>query len=587
MRRKILALSLIVTLTSVFVGSIYNNGHSNSSGAPSGFTGSPGDGGNTCANSGCHSGIAVGTKSNVFTSNIPSDGYVPGTTYTITATARSITSRNTFGFQISPQTNAGVLVGTMISTSAGTKLTGAGKYLTHTSSGITGSNGVKSWSFNWVAPAAGTGNVTFYGIFNHANGNGGTSGDSIFKSTFVISEKVQAPIVNLGGPTGIICNGSFKTLDAGNLGSTYVWRKDNVQIATTRTVNATTAGKYKVVVTNQGGASAADSIQLSIAPAINISLPDRNLCNGDTITLDAGNPGSSYLWSNGATTQTINVSQAGAYSVKVTNNIGCEARDTSIVTSVANPVVNLGDDKSICIGDSTTLDAGNSGAIYLWSTGETTQTISVKTIGTYSVSVTNLNNCTSSDEITVSNNALPNANYTYQSVGGTYIQFNAVQDIDCTYSWNFGDPNSPNNSSTSYNPVHEFTSNGTYIVKLTVTNGITGCKSTVEDTVVVMFIGINNSNAFNYNKINVSPNPFVGKTNISYTLYEPNQVVSLEVLDNMGRRVSTLIQSTNLPAGKHSVNYQTENINIPSGIYFIRLIVNGKTNSVRMIELSE
>lgn len=587
MRKKILTLSLIITLASIFVGSVYNNGHSNSSGAPSGFTGSPGDGGNTCANSGCHSGITVGTKSNVFTSNIPSDGYVPGTTYTITATARSSTNRNTFGFQISPQTIAGTLVGTMIATNAGTKLTGAGKYLTHDESGNTGVNGVKSWSFNWVAPAAGTGNVTFYGIFNHANGNGSTSGDSIFKSTFVISEKVQAPNVNLGGPTGIICNGSFKTLDAGNPGSTYIWRKDNIQIATTRTINATSAGKYKVVVTNQGGASAADSIQLSLAPAINISLPDRNLCNGDTITLDAGNAGSTYLWSNGATTQTINVSQAGTYSVKVTNNIGCEARDTSIVTGVANPVVNLGDDKAICIGDSVILDAGNGGAIYLWSTGATTQTISVKTIGTYSVTVTNLNNCTSTDEITINNNALPNANFTHQSVGGLYIQFDANPNTDYSYLWDFGDPSSPSNTSTSFNPVHEYTANGTYIVKLTVTDATTGCRSTVEDTVVVLFIGINNSSALNANKINVSPNPFFGKTNISYTLYEPTQIVSLEVLDNLGRKVSTLIQSMNLPAGKHSINYENKNASDLSGIYFIRLIVNGKTNSVRMIELSE
>lgn len=584
MRRKLLTLSLIVTLTSIFVGSIYNNGHSNSSGAPNGFTGSPGDGGNTCAVSGCHSGISVGIKTNVFTSNIPTDGYVPGTTYTITATVRSSPSRNTFGFQISPQTNAGVLVGSMISTSAGTKLTGAGKYLTHTSSGITGSGGVKSWSFNWVAPVAGTGNVTFYGAFNHANGNGGTSGDSIFKSTFIISEKVQAPIVNLGGPTGVICNGSSKILDAGNPGSTYLWTKDNIQFATTRTVTATQAGKYKVVVTNVGGASASDSIQLSIAPAININVADRNLCANDTITLDAGNIGTSYLWSTGATTQSINVSSPGLYTIRVTNAIGCEAIDTVTVTSVPNPVVNLGADIAICFGDSIILDAANSGATYLWSTGATTQTINVNIAGTYTVTVTNANGCVSSDEINIGNNALPNANYTYQAVGGLYIQFDAVQQMNHAYSWDFGNPNSPNNSSSSFNPVHEFSSNGTFNVKLRVTNEITGCVNTFEDSIEVTSVGFNNTINSRSQNIKVSPNPFIGNTNITYTLLEPAESVTLEVLDELGRKVATIINAVPQQAGKHNIKYLNENRNNSSGTYILRLLVDGKTSVARIVE---
>lgn len=196
MRKKILTLTFIVTVSTIFVGSVYNNAHTNPEGSPNSRTGSPGDGGNTCAISGCHTGFTVGTKSNVFTSNIPSEGYTPGTKYTITATARSSANRNTFGFQLSPQTTAGALVGVMTNTSSGTKLTGGGKYLTHTATGTTGSGGVKSWSFDWTAPAAGSGDVTFYGAFNHANGNGGTSGDSIFKTTYVIKEKVAGVGIN-------------------------------------------------------------------------------------------------------------------------------------------------------------------------------------------------------------------------------------------------------------------------------------------------------------------------------------------------------------------------------------------------------
>lgn len=221
MRKKILTLTALVTVATIFVGSIYNNAHTNPDGSPNGRTGSPGDGGNTCAISGCHTGFTVGTKSNVFTSNIPVEGYTPGTKYTITATARSSANRNTFGFQVSPQTNAGVLVGTMTSTSAGTKLTGGGKYLTHTQSGLTGSGGVKSWSFDWTAPVAGTGDVTFYGSFNHANGNGGTSGDSIFKATYVIKEKA----VSIGINNDDLSNLGFTIYP--NPASNYVYIKND------------------------------------------------------------------------------------------------------------------------------------------------------------------------------------------------------------------------------------------------------------------------------------------------------------------------------------------------------------------------
>lgn len=197
MRKKLLILTFSITLISITVGSVYNNAHTNPTGSPNARTGSPGDGGNTCAISGCHTGFTVTTKQNVITSNIPAEGYTPGTKYTITATSNSIPSRNVFGFQISPQSTTGTLLGTVTITNAtATQVTGGGKYVTHKQAGITGSNGVKTWSFDWTAPAAGTGTVTFYGCFNNANGNGGTTGDSIIKSTLVVQENLSNGIAN-------------------------------------------------------------------------------------------------------------------------------------------------------------------------------------------------------------------------------------------------------------------------------------------------------------------------------------------------------------------------------------------------------
>jgi hypothetical protein len=122
-----------------------------STGSPGGYTNSPGDG-KTCTN--CH-GSAVAVTGWV-TSNVPASGYVPGTVYQITVTATSAGTNK--GFECSPQTPAGALVGT-VAAGTGMKLTNSNKAVTHNA--VVSSNPAV-WTFNWTAPATGVGNVTFY-----------------------------------------------------------------------------------------------------------------------------------------------------------------------------------------------------------------------------------------------------------------------------------------------------------------------------------------------------------------------------------------------------------------------------------------
>ena len=193
MSKKHFLLALLILSVSWLVQENQNPVYSNENGAPNAVTGSPGDNSKTCAKSGCHTGNAVVSVPGIITSNIPPGGYVPGTTYTITATC-SQSGINKWGFEISPQDNTGNLLGQLVITNTTqTKIVNT-KYVTHKTAGSSGS-GSKTWSFNWVAPAAGTGDVTFYGSFNYANNNGSDSGDHIKTSTLVIPEN--------SGTTGI------------------------------------------------------------------------------------------------------------------------------------------------------------------------------------------------------------------------------------------------------------------------------------------------------------------------------------------------------------------------------------------------
>ncbi|MCF8296182.1 MAG: T9SS type A sorting domain-containing protein [Saprospiraceae bacterium] len=119
------------------------------------------------------------------------------------------------------------------------------------------------------------------------------------------------------------------------------------------------------------------------------------------------NPNFTYLWSNSATTQsvTVNPTLTTTYQVTVSSTGGCSDVD-SVVVDVSSPVVNLGNDTMVWMSTIVILDAGPGFVSYLWSTGDTTQTINVSSSGigvsTISVIATNNYNCLAYDTINIS-----------------------------------------------------------------------------------------------------------------------------------------------------------------------------------------
>jgi gliding motility-associated-like protein len=166
-------------------------------------------------------------------------------------------------------------------------------------------------------------------------------------------------------------------------------------------------GSFNIrLIVNEGlpnQASLCKSITVMPQPVISLGI-DKTICPETTTTLDAGAGFSSYLWSTGATTRMILVSDSGIYWTKCTR-YGCEAYDTIKVSLFPVTQVNLGPDTTICKGQTVVFDAGScTGCSYLWSnltTGQTGigtgQTYSTGITGEYSVKVTNTNGCLTRD----------------------------------------------------------------------------------------------------------------------------------------------------------------------------------------------
>lgn len=200
-----------------------------------------------------------------------------------------------------------------------------------------------------------------------------------------------------------LCQGDSVHLDAGAGFIAYRWSTGE----TGRTITARVGGDYTVTVTSPNGCTGTSpALRVTLFPTPNPIITPAGpivLCQGESITLDAGSGYSSYHWSTGATTQTITVSLAGSYTVTVFNGLICSATSPAVVVTLRpqpTPTITPGGRTTFCQGDSVILDAGAGFVSYLWSTGETSRRITVRATGDYSVTVTDVNGCRGTSPLT-------------------------------------------------------------------------------------------------------------------------------------------------------------------------------------------
>ena len=268
-----------------------------------------------------------------------------------------------------------------------------------------------------------------------------------------------------------ICQGQSTQLCVAAGSASYLWSTG----ATTNCITVNASGTYSVTITDANGCSSNCSKQVTVNPLPDCTITGNGaLCTGQSTQLCAPAGAASYLWSTGATTNCITVNQTGLYSVTVTNSNGCSSICSKQVIVSQQPTCLITGNGSLCPGQSTQLCVPAGAASYMWSTGATTNCITVSLAGTYSVTVTDVSGCVSICSKIVTVNQQPTCLITG---GGSICQGQSTQlcvpaSGTATYMWSTG-------ATTNCITVSIA---GTYSV--TVTEG-GGCMSICSTTVIV------------------------------------------------------------------------------------------------------
>lgn len=199
------------------------------------------------------------------------------------------------------------------------------------------SGGTSQWYLNGamiVGANTNTYTVTAPGVYNMTKTNLNGCTDSAAVGITVVA--VPAPSIALGNDTAF-CTGGSVVLDAQNAGAAYVWS----DASTAQTLTASASGTYTVQVTDANGCIGTDAIDIVVnsLPAVALGT-DTVQCAG-TVVLDAQNSGSTYLWSDASTAQTLTVASTGTYTVQVTDANGCVGTDAIDVTINSLPIVDI------------------------------------------------------------------------------------------------------------------------------------------------------------------------------------------------------------------------------------------------------
>lgn len=320
---------------------------------------------------------------------------------------------------------------------------------------------------NCTSPTANPTTTTTYKLI-------GSDGNGCVDSAQVTVTVNPLPNINAGNDVSI-CSGSITALTATG-GNTYIWTPTST-LSCSNCANPTatppTTTTYTVTGTDANGCTDSDSVKVTVIPLPNITVtPSTSICLGDTVQLQATG-GVNYSWSpsidlscNNCANPVADPNSTITYTVTGLSASNCA--DTAMVTITVNPLptVNVGNDRSICDGDTVQLQATGA-QTYTWSpsNGLSCSTCSNPTAyptdtTQYTITGIDSNGCKDSAQLNifVKPNPIVSVAPNYQVIcEGDSVQLQATGAT--TYTWtpasslscnNCDDPLAKPNTSTSY-----------------------------------------------------------------------------------------------------------------------------------------
>jgi gliding motility-associated-like protein len=254
-----------------------------------------------------------------------------------------------------------------------------------------------------------------------------------------------------------ICPGdsvSVSGTSSSTLPSTFAWAAEGASPDTsTREMPFFTfleAGNFDIAyvhIVEGCGDSIFQPIEVLEPPVFDLGV-NSFLCDDDTLLLESGLDANvvSLLWQDNSTQPNLLVENAGLYILQATNDLGCTSRDSVQVLAVPKPDFSLGDDLTICIGDSIQImpDLLPFEGVFEWSTGDSTTTIWIDEIGEYSLTITDeTTGCSDTDSLELKLSTVPP--FTYAPLDAAFcvgdqlvLTARAQGNTDINFSWGEG-----------------------------------------------------------------------------------------------------------------------------------------------------
>ncbi len=262
--------------------------------------------------------------------------------------------------------------------------------------------------------AAGSYTVTVTDI----NGCSATATTSITEHS-AINISVTSDLVVCSGNTG----SAAAQVSGGTPPYSYAWSNG----ATTSSVTGLAEGNHSLTVTDANSCSVTEVITINAAADLEITLTGQDAdcyaatTGSITSAVSGGKAPYSYAWSNGATTADLENLTAGSYSVTLTDDNGCTVTVTEVIDEPAELKSGIIGSALLCFGDSdgfATVNPTGGTAPYsvLWSTGAITNTITGLAAGVYSVTITDVNNCSMTASLTLNDPDLLTGSTTVSAV---------------------------------------------------------------------------------------------------------------------------------------------------------------------------